>query len=163
MMTIAQILEKMIAASDGNVHDIQHLLKVWGYARTIGILEGLDNETQYALEAEAVVHDIACPLCREKYGRADGYLQEQESDALVRDFFADTDLPEDTIDRIAFVVSHHHTVTGVDGIDWQILLEADFLVNAAESNMSSEAIRRFTEDVAATNAGHRLLQSVYHI
>ena len=32
------------------------------------------------LEIAAIVHDIACPLCREKYGRADGYLQEQESE-----------------------------------------------------------------------------------
>lgn len=40
-MTIAQILNKMIAASNGNIHDIDHLLRVWAYARTIGELEGL--------------------------------------------------------------------------------------------------------------------------
>lgn len=39
-MTIAQILNKMIAASNGNIHDIDHLLRVWAYARTIGELEG---------------------------------------------------------------------------------------------------------------------------
>ena len=43
-MTIAQILNKMIAASNGNIHDIDHLLRVWAYARTIGELEGLDAE-----------------------------------------------------------------------------------------------------------------------
>ena len=43
-MTIAQILSKMIAASNGNIHDIDHLLRVWAYARTIGELEGLDAE-----------------------------------------------------------------------------------------------------------------------
>ena len=45
-MTIAQILSKMIAASNGNIHDIDHLLRVWAYARTIGELEGLGAETQ---------------------------------------------------------------------------------------------------------------------
>ena len=49
-MIIAQILSKMIAASNGNIHDIDHLLRVWAYARTIGELEGLDAETQYLLE-----------------------------------------------------------------------------------------------------------------
>lgn len=39
-MTIAQILSKMIAASNGNIHDIDHLLRVWAYARTIGELRG---------------------------------------------------------------------------------------------------------------------------
>ena len=52
-MTIAQILNKMIAASNGNIHDIDHLLRVWAYARTIGELEGLDAETQYLLEVAA--------------------------------------------------------------------------------------------------------------
>ena len=42
MMTIAQIMEKMIAFSEGNIHDITHLSCVWTYAKTIGELEGLD-------------------------------------------------------------------------------------------------------------------------
>ena len=78
-MTIAQILGKMIAASNGNIHDIDHLLRVWAYARTIGELEGLDAETQYLLEVAAITHDIACPLCREKYGNTNGKYQEQDA------------------------------------------------------------------------------------
>ena len=49
-MTIAQILEKMIAYSGGNLHDINHLICVWTYAKTIGELEGLEQETQTTLE-----------------------------------------------------------------------------------------------------------------
>ena len=64
MMTIAQIMEKMIAFSEGNIHDITHLSCVWTYAKTIGELEGLDAETQFILEVAAITHDIACPLCR---------------------------------------------------------------------------------------------------
>ena len=87
-MTIAQILNKMIAASNGNIHAIDHLLRVWAYARTIGELEGLDAETQYLLEVAAITHDIACPLCREKYGNTNGKYQEQEGAVLVRAFLA---------------------------------------------------------------------------
>ena len=61
-MTIAQILEKMIAYSGGNLHDINHLICVWTYAKTIGELEGLEQETQTTLEIAAITHDIACPL-----------------------------------------------------------------------------------------------------
>ena len=54
MMTIAQIMEKMIAFSEGNIHDITHLSCVWTYAKTIGELEGLDAETQFILEVAAI-------------------------------------------------------------------------------------------------------------
>ena len=50
MMTIAQIMEKMIAFSEGNIHDITHLSCVWTYAKTIGELEGLNADTQFILE-----------------------------------------------------------------------------------------------------------------
>ena len=61
-MSISQILEKMIAFSNGNIHDIDHLIRVWAYAKTIGELEGLDADTQFILEVAAITHDIACPL-----------------------------------------------------------------------------------------------------
>ena len=63
-MNISQIMEKMIAFSNGNLHDMNHLMCVWTYAKTIGELEGLDRKTQETLEIAAITHDIACPLCR---------------------------------------------------------------------------------------------------
>ena len=77
-MNISQIMEKMIAFSNGNLHDINHLMCVWTYAKTIGELEGLDRKTQETLEIAAITHDIACPLCREKYGNTNGKWQEEE-------------------------------------------------------------------------------------
>ena len=72
MIRISEMIQKMIDYSNGNIHDIEHFMKVWAYAKTIGESEHLNEETQFILEAAAVVHDIACPLCREKYGNADG-------------------------------------------------------------------------------------------
>ena len=71
-MKISQIMEKMIAFSEGNIHDIDHFVRVWNYAKTISELEEIDSETQYILEVAAITHDIACPLCREKYGNTNG-------------------------------------------------------------------------------------------
>lgn len=84
-METAGMIRDMVAFYKGNTHDINHFLKVYAYARTIGGLTGLDSGTQRTLEAAAIVHDIACPLCREKYGRADSALQEKESAPLVRE------------------------------------------------------------------------------
>ena len=77
-MNISQIMEKMIAFSNGNLHDMNHFMCVWTYAKTIGELEGLDRKTQETLEIAAITHDIACPLCREKYGNTNGKRQEEE-------------------------------------------------------------------------------------
>ena len=93
-MTIAEIMKKMIAYSKGNFHDIDHLIRVWTYAKTIGELEGLDGETQYILEVAAITHDIACPFCREAYGNTNGPNQEREGARLVREFLQDTGMPQ---------------------------------------------------------------------
>ena len=77
-MTVAELTKKMVEYSKGNLHDISHFLKVYAYAKTIGQCEGLDDATQKTLEIAALVHDIACPLCREKYGSAIHKRQEEE-------------------------------------------------------------------------------------
>ena len=160
-MTIAEILEKMICYSNGNIHDIDHLVRVWTFAKTIGELEHIDAETQYILEVAAITHDIACPLCRVKYGNANGKHQEEESAALIEEFFTDSDLPKEFVDRVSYIVSHHHTITGIDGIDYQIMIEADYLVNADESNFSGNNVRNMLEKVFKTETGKFLLQSMY--
>ena len=163
MMTVAQIMEKMITFSEGNLHDIDHLSCVWTYARTIGELEGLDAETQFILEVAAITHDIACPLCRKKYGNTNGTYQEREGDPLVREFLRDTGMTAEQIDRVAFLVGHHHSPAWIDGIDFQILIEADYLVNASESSYSRDAIRSFLDSTMKTASGIRLLRTVFDV
>mgnify|MGYP001082067011 CR=1 FL=1 len=160
-MKIAAAIEKMTDFYKGNIHDIYHFLKVWAFAKNIGEAEGLDPKTQETLEMAAVVHDIACPLCRVKYGNANGKHQEEESAALIEEFFVDSDLPKEFVDRVSYIVSHHHTIDGIDGIDYQIMIEADYLVNADESNFSGNNVRNMLEKVFKTETGKFLLQSMY--
>ena len=158
---VARILEEMLRFSAGNLHDIDHLIRVWTYARTIGELEGLDGATQFVLEVAAITHDIACPLCREKYGSADGKHQEQESPVLLKPFLSELGIPAADSERISWLVAHHHTYTNVNGLDHRILLEADFLVNADEGRCSPQSIEEFRQQVFRTDAGLRLLKSIY--
>ena len=136
----AVAIEKMIDFYQGNLRDIEHFLKVWAYAKTIGEQESVDENTQGILELAAVVHDISCPLCREKYGNTNGKNQELESEPLVKEFLEGMPVSEQKVERIIWLVTHHHTYTNIDGIDYQILIEADFLVNASESNFSKVSI-----------------------
>ena len=162
-MTVAESMKKMINYSEGNTHDINHLIKVWTYAKTIGELEGIDEETQFILEVAAITHDIACPLCRIKYGNTNGKYQEKEGDPLVRDFLKDTGMSPEQIDRVAYLVGHHHTFDDIEEMDYQILIEADYIVNADESSYSAENIRNFRDKVFCTKSGKEILESVYEI
>ena len=63
-MTVSEVIKKMVAYSEGNLHDINHFMKVYAYAKTIAEGENLNPELQKLVEVTAVVHDIACPLCR---------------------------------------------------------------------------------------------------
>ena len=160
-MNISQIMEKMIAFSNGNLHDINHFMCVWTYAKTIGELEGLDRKTQETLEIAAITHDIACPLCREKYGNTNGKRQEEEGGPLVRSFLADAGLSAEQVNRVAYLVSHHHTYTGIDGIDYQILIEADYLANASENGYAKEIIQRFLDRFCKTASGAQLIRAAF--
>lgn len=162
-MTVSEIMVKMIAHSDGNLHDIHHFMKVYAYASTIAKREGVTPDEQKTVEIAAILHDIACPLCREKYGNANGKYQELEGTALTAEFLEGSGLPEEMIERIIFLVGHHHTLQNVEGIDYQILLEADYLVNAAESSYTKAQIRNTMEHLFKTPTGQALLRSVYGI
>lgn len=160
-MLISRIAQKIIRESQGNLHDINHLLKVYGYARTIGVSEGLPPETQTILEAAALLHDIACPLCRAKYGSADGIHQEQEGGPLAEAFLADSGLSPEGIRRVVWLVSHHHSPAAGEELDFRILLEADYLVNADESSYPRTAIESAREHLFRTATGKSLLDAIY--
>lgn len=162
-MNVSEIAARMIEYSDGNLHDINHLMKVYAYAKTIGECERLDSETQAVLEVAALMHDIACPLCRKKYGNANARCQETEGAILAEAFLKDSGYSDAFIARVVYLVGHHHTLSDVVGMDYQILLEADYLVNADEGKQSEESIRNVMERIFKTKTGISLLKSMYKL
>lgn len=111
---------------------IQHFVKVHSFAALIGRSEGLDLKTQLILEAAAYVHDIGIKPALEKYGSSDGKYQEELGPDVAEVMLTNLGFEKDAIGRIKYLVSHHHTYNAIDGIDYQILVEADFLVNLYE-------------------------------
>ncbi|MDL2233528.1 HD domain-containing protein, partial [Ruminococcaceae bacterium OttesenSCG-928-L11] len=140
---------------------VHHFLAVHGFARAIGQLEGLDAATQLRLETAAIVHDIGIRPSLERYGDAAGPHQEAEGPPVARPMLEQLGYEQSVVERVCFLISRHHTYTGVDGMDWQILLEADFLVNAAAPSVSREAVRSFCDKVFITGAGKQFLRELF--
>ena len=158
---VAVLAQKMIEQNEGTNRDVEHFLKVHAYARMIGELEGLSGRELYLLEVAALTHDIACPLCREKYGNTNGKYQEEEGVPLVEAFLCDTGMNTDQIERVKYLVGHHHTLSGIEGIDYQILIEADYIANALENRYDRKNILNFLNKIVKTAAGEQLIRSVF--
>lgn len=152
-------ISAMIDYLNGNLHEVEHLLKVYGYAKAIGEMEGLDARTQEILEIAAVVHDVGIPRAIEKYGSDAGPYQEELGPAEARRLLESIGCDGELIERVCTLVGRHHTYTDVDGLDCRILLEADYLVNAAFNHHSRKAILAARESFFRTEAGIRFLNT----
>lgn len=158
----ARLIAAMVAYDHGDPRRIQHFMKVHDFAATIGALEHVDADTLWGLETAAIVHDIGIHVAEAKYGKCDGRLQEQEGPAEARKLLQQVGgYSEEQIQRVEFLIAHHHTYKNIEDIDYQILVEADFLVNIYEDQLSRQAILAIKEKVFKTPTGLRLLQDQF--
>lgn len=158
-----QLFLKTIAFFQNNPAQIQHFVKVHGFAAHIGRLEGLTDAEQFVLEAASYVHDVGIPPAQEKYGSCNGKLQEQEGPPVARELLSALDFPPAVTERVAYLVGHHHTYTDIDGRDYQILVEADFLVNLYDGNTPKEQIEHTGKTIFKTIAGRKLLSDMFDV
>ena len=55
------------------------------------------------------------------------------------------------------------TYNNIDGIDYQILVEADFLVNMCEDELSEEALQNAYRNIFRTETGKKICREMYDI
>lgn len=163
MSPITNLQLEMIQYYSGDPKRIQHFTKVHSYAKLIGSLEKLDAPTLFTLETAALVHDIGIKLCEEKYGDCNGKLQEKEGPAIAREMLERLNFDPDVIDRVCYLVGHHHTYSGIDGVDYQILVEADFLVNLYEDQLSKSACKTTLDKIFKTTSGSSICKKMFFL
>ena len=164
MNKIEELALAIIDYNNGDPRRIQHTTKVHAYASLIGRHEGLDEETLFILESAALVHDIGIRASEQKYGYQNGKLQEQEGPAVAREMLTKIGgYTDQQIERICWLVAHHHTYHVCEDLDYQILIEADFLVNLFEDNESMNAISAVRRNIFRTESGTRMLETMFEI
>lgn len=151
----------MLEYFKGDPRRCQHWIKVHSLSRMIGLNEHLAEHTLYVLEAAAMVHDCGIKPGEAKYGRNDGKIQEQEGPDAAAKLLAALDFGAVDIERICFLVGHHHTYNVIDSIDFQILVEADFLVNFYEDNMDKKAIESCVKKIFKTQTGKKFACAMF--
>lgn len=153
----------MIELYKGDAKRIQHFCKVHSYARLIAQMENVDDKTLFTIETAALTHDIGIHICEEKYGECGGKLQEKEGPALAEKLLDRLGFKTDISERVQYLIAHHHTYNNIDGIDYQILVEADFIVNMYEDNVSKEAVLKAYDSIFRTEYGKQICRDMYDI
>ena len=158
---LEELCECMIEYYEGDPKRIQHFIKVHSFAAMIGQKENLDETTQFILEATAYTHDIGIKPAEEKYGRCDGKLQEQEGPIIAQKMLSQLGFENYIVERICFLIGHHHTYDNIDGLDYQILVEADFLVNLYEDDAGNRAINKAYKRIFKTETGKKIFRLMF--
>lgn len=127
----------MIELYKGDAKRIQHFCKVHSYARLIAQMENVDDQSLFIIETAALTHDIGIHICEEKYGECGGKLQEKEGPAIAA------------------------RLNNIDGIDYQILVEADFLVNICDDNLAKDAALKAYNNIFKTESGKKICREMF--
>lgn len=155
------IINKMINYFENDPEMVQHTLKVYSFAKNIGELEEIENEKLQILELAAILHDIGIKISRAKYNSSAGNYQEIEGPPIVREMLNGLNLSENIISRVCYLVGSHHSYNKIDEIDFQILVESDFLVNIFEGHVDNEPVSSIKEKYFKTKTGISYLKIMY--
>ncbi|WP_249030378.1 HD domain-containing protein [Tannockella kyphosi] len=156
-----QLLYDMILYFENDPKRIHHLIKVYEFGKLIARNENLDKKTIQTIELACLIHDCGIKIAERLEHSSAGPLQEKYGPEIVYQLLSNYPLEDDIKNRIAYLVGHHHTYINITGLDYQILVEADFLVNILEDNMTIDQINLIKNNIFKTKMGIFLLDTLY--
>jgi HD superfamily phosphodiesterase len=156
-----EVMKKMIEYFQMDVRRINHALKVVEFAEIIGDDQALDKKTQEIIIYTAILHDIGIKKAEKRYNSSIGRYQEIEGPPIAREMLLDLNISEEIIKRVCYIIGNHHSYKKINNIDFQIIVEADILVNIFEDNMGKKAIENIKESVFRTEEGKKLISTMY--
>lgn len=142
---------------------VQHALKVTGFAERIFAGEGLHQDfIQQVIVLSGIFHDVGIPEALRLHGTAAGPYQEEAGEPIARRLLTDLSTRADIRERVCFIVRHHHSQEFVDGVDFQIILEADALVNIPNRHAHgrlTQPLSELIEQIFVTRTGREIITS----
>lgn len=156
MDNLKNIAPLMIQYHSGDPKSIHHFMKVYAFAKAICQEENIDSQTEEILEVASLVHDIGIKIGVSENGE---YESSHISDILLLNI----GYPREIITRVHYLVEHHKRYDEIDSMDYQVLVEADFLVHAFDDKLDKESIKIVRDTVFKTNAGKKYLTDMFNI
>lgn len=135
--------------------------KVFSFASCIAKSENLTENEIQIVEIAAILHDTGIKKSEQLHKSSAAKFQEQYGPGVANELLIEFDLDNDISDRIKFIIANHHTYNAIDGIDFQIVVEADFLVNIFEDNMQKKSIENIYHKFFKTKTGISMIENMY--
>ena len=126
---------------------IQHFVRVYTLAKTIGELEKLDEDEQEYLELAAVVHGV----------------KDDDPIPVVKDILASCGIEDDVNMRVCHLVGNINNYDHIGSLDHQILIEAKMIVDFKENETPTDDIVRIAEKRFITNYGRMFLKRAFDV
>jgi putative nucleotidyltransferase with HDIG domain len=139
---------------------MSHALKVARYAEQILKMEG---GNPLVVLGAAYLHDIGIHEAEGKYGDTAGRHQELEGVPIAREILGKLNVQKEMLEEICDIIGHHHTPRDEETLNFQVLYEADSLVNMEEEGISKdrEALGKRIARTFRTVTGKTLAEELY--
>lgn len=158
-MQLNSLILDMMEYYKNDVKRITHFLKVYRMAEFIAKSEKVSDVDMEILRIASIIHDIGIKRSEEKYG--DLSFHESEGESIAREFLSKLEYRDKIIDRVCYLVGNHHNYKDIDNIDYQILVEADLLVNISEKKLKREQYTNIHSKIFNTKSGKLILEEIY--
>jgi HD superfamily phosphodiesterase len=136
-----------------DVKRIDHALMVAHHAEEIIKREGGDP---LVILGSAFLHDIGLSK-----GQEDDHFQETEGPSITREILERLGIKKEPTEEICDIIGHHHHPREKETLNFQILYEADWLVNMKEKGLPREEVQAVIEKSFKTEAGRRLAEELF--
>jgi uncharacterized protein len=148
--------------AETDVTQIAHTQCVVNYTQLIAFGENYPLKKQELIEIAAWLHDIGCPVSKEKYGNSRPMHQMEEGFRITTEWLKD--YPQLTTDEqawIAHVVGGHHQLRRAKQYGFEALYEADIIVNFFEGYYKKINLKRYFDCVMTSRTGRELYKTFF--
>lgn len=142
---------------------INHAMKVLRFSEEIAHKEALNDRGKEILTLTAILHDIGIHEAERKYNSNSGKYQEIEGPPIAKEIMDKLGVADGIPERVCYIIGGHHTAHKNNGLDFQILWEADLLVNIEEEGLNSTNadMKAIIDKNFKTAAGKRIASELY--
>ena len=143
---------------------VNHALKVLRFSEEILRGEKIVGEIAETVVLTAALHDIGIHEAERKYNSSSGKYQEIEGPPIANRILHEMGISDSIIQRVCYIIGGHHTPSKVDDVDFQIIWEADLLVNIEEDGLASDKnanIVKIISENFKTATGKRIAETLY--
>jgi HD superfamily phosphodiesterase len=137
---------------------INHANEVVRFAEEILKDEGGDPAV---VIAASYLHDIGIQEAERKYNSTAGKYQEREGTLIARNILERLGTDRDMIDEVCDLITRHHSPGQIQTLNFQILWEADSLVNLDDATERDlDQIKEMVQATFKTSTGKRLAKAL---